>query len=126
MTDKLIFEKESCIIRAAVFEVYRQMGNGHPKAVYLECLKKEFLCRRIPFYAEYDIQLNYKGESLKHTYKIDFLCFGKIIIEIKVLQMLLEEDNAFMLNYLKGTGIKLGILANFGSYPEATVKRVVV
>lgn len=121
-----LFEEETYAIRGAVFEVYREMGCGFLEAVYQECLEKEFVLRNIPFVSQKDLTLSYKGQALKQTYKPDFICDGKIIVEIKALSATTGEHKAQVLNYLKATREKLGLLVNFGCYPKATIERFVL
>jgi GxxExxY protein len=99
------------------------MGSGFLESVYQECLEREFCRRKLPFASQVRLQLTYKGELLIQTYKPDFVCFGKIIVEIKAVKELAPEHEAQLLNYLKATGTKLGLLVNFGSYPSAEVER---
>jgi len=122
----IIFKDESFAINGAIFEVYREMGCGFLEAVYQECLEKEFARQGVPFQAQVPIILVYKGESLSQTYKPDFLCYGKIIVEIKAMKETGDEHKAQLINYLKATGIKLGLLVNFGHHPRATIERVVL
>ena len=121
-----LFEEETYAIRGAVFEVYREMGCGFLEAVYQECLEKEFVLRNIPFVSQKDLALSCKGQALKQTYKPDFICYGKIIVEIKALSATTGEHKAQVLNYLKATREKLGLLVNFGCYPKATIERFVL
>lgn len=121
-----LFEEETYAIRGAVFEVYREMGCGFLEAVYQECLEKEFVLRNIPFVSQKDLTLSYKGQALKQTYKPDFICYGKIIVEIKALSATTGEHKAQVLNYLKATREMLGLLVNFGCYPKATIERFVL
>ena len=122
--EKIIFEKESYSIQGAVFEVYIEMGCGFLEAVYQECLVKEFQSRNIPFVAQQSIALSYKGVPLIQKYTPDFICYDKIIVEIKAVQKLAPEHKAQILNYLKATGYDLGLLVNFGSYPKTEVVRM--
>jgi len=122
----LIYEDETFAIRGAVFEVYKEMGCGFLEAVYQECLEKELKLRNIPFVAQSVLKLEYKGEALTQIYKPDLICFDSIVIELKAVSATSGEHQAQVLNYLKATGIKLGLLVNFGSYPKATVDRLVL
>ncbi len=70
--------------------------------------------------------LSYKGTPLIHLYKPDFICFEKIVVEIKALSELSSEHRAQLLNYLKASGYRVGLLANFGSYPKAAIERIVL
>ncbi len=121
---KLLFKDESYTIQGAIFEVYKEMGCGFLEAVYQECLEKELAKRGISFRAQVDLQLNYKGELLRQTYKLDFICYDKIIVEIKAVKELASEHKAQLLNYLKATGLELGLLINFGSYPKVEIIRM--
>ena len=112
-------------IRGAVFEVYRQMGCGFLEAVYQECLEREFVRVGIPYEAQKEIRLHYRGEPLQQSYRADFICFDSIVLEIKALAEVAPEHRAQILNYLKATGHQVGLLANFGSYPKATVERFI-
>jgi len=123
---KLFFEEETYAIRGAVFEVYREMGCGFLEAVYQECMEKELARRGIRFAAQQDLQLSYKGEQLKQTYKPDLVFFDSIIVELKALSGTTGEHKAQVLNYLKATGMRLGLLVNFGCHPKATVERIVL
>ena len=122
---ELIYAPEAYKIQGAAFEVYKEIGCGFLEAVYQECLEYEFLSRKIPFYAQYELKLNYKNRTLKQTYKPDFICFEKIIVEIKAVKEFTNEHQAQVLNYLKATGMELGILINFGSYSKAETKRLI-
>jgi len=122
----LLFEKETYAIRGAVFEVYREMGCGFLEAVYQECLEKELARREIPYNSQQELQLNYKGELLRQSYKPDLICFDSVVVELKALAKLTGEHKAQLLNYLKATGLRIGLLVNFGSYPKATVERTVL
>lgn len=121
----LKFEEESYRIRGAVFEVYREMGCGFLEAVYQECLEREFNKQGIPFVSQQELVLRYKGDQLTQIYKPDFICFRHIIVEIKALKELGNEHRAQTHNYLKATGLELGLLINFGHYPKAEIERIV-
>ena len=123
---KLLLENESYAIRGAVFEVYREMGCGFLEAVYQECMERELTQQGIPFEAQKKLSLLYKGQPLKQDYKPDLVCHGKIIVELKAVKVVAPEHRAQLLNYLKATGIRVGFLVNFGSYPKATIERLVL
>jgi GxxExxY protein len=120
----LIYKEESYAIRGAVFEVYRVMGCGFLEAVYQECLGQEFTLRQIPFEAQVALSLKYKNEPLIQTYRPDFVCYKKVIVEIKAVKEIGDEHRAQVFNYLKASGYRLGLLVNFGHYPHATVERI--
>jgi GxxExxY protein len=123
---ELIFKDEAYAIVGACFEVYKDKGCGFLEAVYQECLGIEFEIQNIPFHPWPDLTLTYKGRKLEHIYTPDFLCFGKIIVEIKAASALCDEHRAQIHNYLKATGYRLGLLVNFGHYPKLEYERIVV
>jgi len=102
------------------------MGSGFLEAVYQECLIKEFLSRNIPFTSQAELTLVYKGERLHQTYKPDFICYEKIIVEMKAVKDIGDEHRAQVINYLRASDYRLGLLVNFGHYPKATVERIVL
>jgi GxxExxY protein len=124
--EKILYKEECYAIQGAVFSVYGEMGTGFLEAVYQECLSREFIGRGIPFQSQTELKLSYKGEFLSQTYKPDFICYGKIIIEIKSVKEINDEHRAQVFNYLKATGFRLGLLINFGHYPKATVDRIIL
>ncbi len=122
-----ILYKEECYgIQGAVFEVYKEMGCGFLEAVYQECIEKEFRNRDIPFARKVELCLHYKGEPLEQRYKPDLICHGKIIIELKAVKELCNEHRAQLMNYLKATGLRLGLLVNFGHFPKAQIERMIL
>ena len=121
----IIYKEESYNISGACFNVYTKMGCGFLESVYHECLEIEFKNRRIPFESQKEIELYYGDKKLKQKFKPNFICFDKIIIEIKAISKLLQEHEAQVLNYLNATELKLGILINFGHYPKLEYKRII-
>ena len=101
------------------------MGCGFLEAVYQECLEKEFDKEEIPFVAQRELILHYKDDRLEQTYKPDFICFDRIIVELKAVKELGDEHQAQIHNYLKATGMRLGFLVNFGHYPKVEIERIV-
>lgn len=124
--EKILFKDECYAIQGAVFDVYREMGCGFLEAVYQECLEKELSIRGIPFSAQQELRLTYKGDVLRQIYKPDFICYESIIVELKALSSTNGEHKAQVINYLKATGMRLGLLVNFGCHPKATVERIVL
>ncbi len=125
METSLVYPEESYNIIGACYEVHNDKGSGFPEAVYQECLAMEFAIRGIPFVEKPPLRLEYKGQPLHHTYEPDFICFGKIIVEIKAVAGLADDHKAQVMNYLKATGLKLGLLVNFSAYPKLEELRVV-
>ena len=122
--EKILFKEECYEIQGAIFEVYREMGCGFLESVYQECLEKELAQRGVPFVAQQELQLTYKGEQLQQIYRPDLICYGQIIVELKAVKDIAPEHKAQVINYLKATGIKLGLLVNFGTYPKASITRL--
>lgn len=81
MTD-LLYAEECYNIRGTIFAVYRELGSGFLEAVYQECLAMEFRREGIPFVAQQELCLRYQGELLEQTYRADFVCYDKIILEL--------------------------------------------
>ncbi len=123
---KLILEQETHRILGACFEVYREKGCGFVEPVYQECLELELASQSIEFLAQQEMGLSYKGRPLRRTYRADFICFGKVIVEIKAVSALTDEHRAQLINYLRATGLKVGLLINFSHYPGVEHERFVV
>ncbi len=122
----LLYQEESYAIRGAIFEVYNEVGPGFLEAVYQECLEKEMTLRSIPYETQKEIRIHYKNELLHQSYKPDFLCYNKIIVEIKAVKKAEEIHKAQVFNYLKASGLRLGLLVNFGHFPKVTIDRIVL
>ncbi|MEI6525430.1 MAG: GxxExxY protein [Planctomycetota bacterium] len=122
---EILFKDECYAIQGAIFEVYREMGCGFLESIYQECLERELRSRNIPFVTQPYLRLTYKGELLQQTFKPDLICYSQIIVELKAVKAIAPEHIAQVINYLKATGMKLGLLVNFGDYPKATVQRLV-
>ena len=120
----LIYAEEVFRIQGAVFEVYRTMGAGFLEGVYQECLALEFAKREIPFVGLPRLTLQYKSIHLRQGYVADFVCFERVIVELKAARDLAPEHRAQLINYLRATGLKLGLLVNFGTTPRAQVVRI--
>jgi GxxExxY protein len=96
--------------------VYQEaLGHGFLEAVYQEALEREFASQQISFKPQPIIQIAYKGKPLDKTYQPDFICYKEIIVEIKTVSSLSGIEEAQLINYLKATGLKVGLLINFGS-----------
>ena len=106
--------------------VYNKLGHGFLEAVYQEALEIEFQRRNIPYEREKELKINYDGVELKQTYKADFVCYDKIIVELKAVSALDDAHRSQVYNYLYATGMKLGLLYNFGCSDELEKERIVV
>ena len=124
--DRVLFPDEVYRIQGAVFDVYREMGSGFLEAVYQECLALEFAARSLPFAAMPSLALTYKGTPLRQTYVPDFVCSDRVVVELKAVRELAPEHRAQVINYLKATGLRLGLLVNFPPNAKARVERFVV
>ena len=120
-----IFKDECYAIIGACFEVYKDKGCGFYEPVYQECLGIEFEHCRNPAIAQPVLSLEYRGRILSQKYLADFVCYDKIIVELKAVTELIDEHRAQVLNYLKAARFELGLLVNFGHYPKLQYKRIV-
>ena len=125
MTGKIVYKEESYRIIGACIEVYKEKGTGFLEAVYQECLAIEFTSSTIPHEEKKNLKLYYKGQELKQFYQPDFFCFDTIIVEIKAVKQLKDEHRSQIINYLKSTGMKLGLLVNFCHHPRLEYERFV-
>ncbi len=123
---RLILEEETHRILGACFEVYKEKGCGFVEPVYQECLEPELASQGIEFLAQKEIGLSYKGRPLRQTYRADFVCLGKVLVAIKAVSALTDEHRAQLMNYLRATGIKVGLLINFSHYPGVEHERFVI
>lgn len=126
MDTAILYKEESYKIIGACFEVNRETGCGFLEAVYQECMEIELRLQGIPYVAKKPLKLEYKSCPLVSTYQPDFVCHDLIVLELKAVTELTDEHRAQVQNYLKATGLKLGLLVNFGHYPKAQVERIVV
>jgi GxxExxY protein len=102
-------------IIGAAMEVHKVLGCGFLEAVYQEALQREFVYEKIPFQSQPSIHIEYKGQILNKSYQPDFICYDEVIVEIKAISNLTGLEEAQIINYLKATGFKIGLLFNFGS-----------
>jgi GxxExxY protein len=112
---ELLYRDEAYTIVGAAMEVHKELGYGFLEGVYHEALEHEFKLRYIPYRREAPISIFYKSAVLAKSYIADFICYDKIIIELKALSKLNSDHKAQVLNYLKAAKFKLGILINFGT-----------
>jgi len=122
---ELLLKDEVFQIIGCCIEVHTEMGWGFLEAVYQETLAIEFSERGVPFKAHEPLAIYYKGRLLEKTYCPDFICFGQIVVEIKAQDKLTSKDEAQLLNYLKATGYRVGLLINFGAAGKLEWKRMV-
>lgn len=114
MPEKILYKDESYKIIGICMDIHSTLGNGFAEAVYSEILEKEFIKNNIPYEKEKMLKIFFKGEELNKRYKADYVCYNEIVIELKSTTFLHENFSGQLLNYLKATNKKLGILINFG------------
>lgn len=112
------------IIGAAI-EVHKTLGSGFLEAVYQQALEYELAQRQVPFVAQQTLPIHYKTLTLPKGYIADIVAFQKVIIEIKAAEHLATRDMAQILNYMKASGLTVGLLINFGSTGRLEWKRLV-
>ena len=122
----IVYKEESYKIVGAAFKVYNGLEPGFLEAVYQEALEIEFQRQGIPYEREKELKITYAGVELNQTYKADFVCFGKIIVELKAVSELIDAHKAQVYNYLHATGYRLGLLLNFGCPDELEKERIVL
>ena len=121
----MLYAEETHALLGACFEVYKDKGCGFLEAVFQECLQLELADRGIPFVAQPQLQLSYKGRPLRQSYQPDFLCYDKVILEIKAVTKLADDHRAQIHNYLKASGRRVGLLVNFGHFPLVEHERII-
>jgi GxxExxY protein len=112
--ENILYKEESFRIIGACMKVHTALGAGFLESVYHEALEKEFKNQEIEFDSKRKLQVYYNNVPLKKYFIADFICFIKIIIEIKAALFLHKDTEAQTINYLKSTNYKLGLLVNFG------------
>ena len=111
-------------IIGAAMEVHRRLHRGLAEGLYCDALAIEFALRAIPFEPKRAIQLEYKGHTLEGVYRLDFVCFDSVVVEVKAVSALTPPDEAQLLNYLGMTRLKRGLLINFGTKSLEYKRRV--
>ena len=122
----VLFKDESYQIMGACFEIYKEKGCGFVEAVYQECREIELDLRCLPFKAQPQLSLSFKGKQLQQKFVPDLLPFDKIVVELKAVRELNDEHRAQVFNYLKATGFRLGLLLSFGHFPKVQYERIVL
>lgn len=119
----ILYKDESYKIIGACMKVHSELGCGFLESVYQESLEKQFIKDNVPYQREKVLKINYDGEQLKKTFKADFVCFEKIIVELKAVAFIHNDHLLQTKNYLNATNFKLGLLVNFGE-PSLKYNRI--
>jgi GxxExxY protein len=126
MSETLLLGEEVYRLVGAAMTVYNAKGYGFVEPVYQDCLEIELAHLAIPFDAQKNIALSYRGQILRHTYTPDLVCFDTILLELKAVKELADEHRAQVINYLKATGLPLGLLVNFGCRNGLQWERIIL
>lgn len=120
---ELLHREQSYAILGACFAVYNDKGPFFTEPVYHDCLEVEFRHLQLPFASKPPIPLFYRGQPLRHSFEPDFICFQKIVLEIKAADALVQAHRAQTINYVHAGDFDLGLLVNFGGYPKLQWER---
>ncbi|MBI4760607.1 MAG: GxxExxY protein [Chloroflexota bacterium] len=123
---ELLLKDEVYAIIGAAMEVYNQLGPGFGEAIYQDAMEIELKSRKIPNVSQQDVFVFYKGQKLKNFFKPDLICYEKVVVELKALDQLTSREETQLLNYLKATGLPVGVLVNFGGERNLEWKRMVL
>ncbi len=125
MKEEYVFKRECYEIIGCCMEVHSELGCGFLEAIYQEALELSFMDTEIQFEREVQLDVFYKGRVLNKKYFADFICFDEVIVELKAVNKLSDVHYAQVLNYLKATGKRVGLLVNFGA-KSLEYKRVIL
>jgi GxxExxY protein len=125
MNSDLIFRDEVYAIVGAAMEVHSELSGGYLESVYQEAMEMELVDRNIPFTAQQPLRITYKGRMLEKFYIADLVCYGAVLVELKTLDRLSGKEESQILNYLKTTGLRVGLLINFGNPTSLEWKRFI-
>ena len=122
---ELLYKEEVFSIIGSAIEVHRELGAGFLEAVYQEAFEIELRARNIPLESRKHLHLSYKGEQLQKEYVADLVIYDKIVVELKALERLSGAEESQIINYLKATGLRVGVLINFGAVAKLEWKRFI-
>ena len=124
--NRLVYRDETYAVIGAALDVYYRLGSGFAEPVYQEALALELGLRRVPFVAQRKLRVKYKDFVLKKYYRADFVCYEKVMVEIKAQAVLTGTDSSQLLNYMKAAEYRVGLLFNFGNDRELEKKRLII
>ena len=120
----LLYEEISFKIIGAAIEVHKELGPGYLESVYEDSLCLELERAQIPFERQVDLDLKYKDVVFKRRFRADLIVDGKILVENKAISQLDRSHEAQLFNYLKTTGLRVGLLFNFGASKLQQIRRI--
>lgn len=123
---ELLLEAETFAVRGAAIEVHKRLGFGFLEAVYQEAMEIELRLREIPFESQKALAITYRDQVLLKRYVADLVCYGQVIVELKCLPRITNVEKAQLLNYLTATGLRVGLIINFGSRGKLEIERLVL
>jgi GxxExxY protein len=123
--EEYLYKEECYKIIGCAMEVHKELGCGFLELVYQEALSIVFEEKDIPYVRDKVLEISFRGKTLQKKYVADFVCFDEVIVELKALDAIHPEHLAQVLNYLKATGKKLGLIINFGT-KSLQYKRVIL
>ncbi|HEX8524010.1 MAG TPA: GxxExxY protein [Tepidisphaeraceae bacterium] len=123
---ELLYKQEVYAIVGAAMDVYNELGSGFLESVYQEAMEWELSDRTVPFQPQVLLRIKYKERVLKKTFCADLICFGAVLVELKCIERIGDVEEAQVLNYLKATGLRLGVIINFGDPGQLDWKRVIL
>jgi GxxExxY protein len=112
---KLLYEDLTYKIIGVAQEVYKELGPGYLESVYEDALCYELDLRKIPYQRQIDLDVQYKDVIFERRFRADLLVGDKVLVENKAIKAITNQDEAQLINYLKTTGFKIGLLFNFGA-----------
>ena len=120
----LLYADETYAINRCIYDVYDAMPRYAEEALYQEALEIALSDAGIPFESQKEIQPEFHGRKMTHSYRPDLICYGKIVVELKAAQSLLTQDFGQLRNYLGLLGMRVGILVNFHGHPNVDIRRL--
>ncbi|HEX2971748.1 MAG TPA: GxxExxY protein [Tepidisphaeraceae bacterium] len=123
---EFLLKDETYAVVGAAMEVYNTLGPGFLEAVYQEAIELELTDRGIPFESQKPITIGYKNHLLQKQYIADLVCYGALLAELKAIEILTTREESQLINYMKATGLRVGLLLNFGHPKNLDWKRMVL